>query len=103
MKRGRPRLIFEDHPRTKRVAKPLTFPCPGINNIAETHSITLRYHTVPTMSAPVALTAAEEAEIAECDRIVEFARQVMAGEHPRINIPERLVSYPCRFLRLSRY
>ncbi|KAK0115590.1 hypothetical protein ONS95_000137 [Cadophora gregata] len=40
---------------------------------------------------PVPLTAAEEAEIAECERIVAFAEQVMTGTHPRIKIPSRLL------------
>jgi hypothetical protein len=39
-----------------------------------------------------ALTAAEMEEIAEYERIVEFADQVLAGTHPRVKIPAHMVS-----------
>ncbi|KAH7319518.1 hypothetical protein BKA65DRAFT_599563 [Rhexocercosporidium sp. MPI-PUGE-AT-0058] len=44
--------------------------------------------------SPAALPAAEEAEIAEYERIVAFAEQVMAGTDPRFKIPSQLVPRP---------
>jgi hypothetical protein len=38
-----------------------------------------------------ALAAAEMEEIAEYERIVEFAGQVLSGTHPRVKIPPHLV------------
>ena len=36
-------------------------------------------------------------EIVECEKIVGFAHEVMAGHHPRIKIPPHLVSVSQRF------
>lgn len=44
--------------------------------------------------AAILLSAAVLAEIAEYDRIVAFAEQVLAGTHPRVKIPQHLVSSP---------
>lgn len=50
--------------------------------------------TVPIMAAiaspPSALTDEERRQIAECERIVRFGKEVLSGGHPRIKVPAHL-------------
>lgn len=50
------------------------------------------------------LTPAEEAEIAEYERIVALAEQVMAGTHSCVKIPASYVSpFCCRIYRRKHH